>query len=587
MKRLTTLLMLMLATTVGNQQAFSQAVTITLNPGWTWISYSRADTLDFATALGTFTPMEGDIIKSQYGFAMYQEGQWSGGIQQFYPGLGYMYYSMRTVPTPISFGEPAPQVIVTTMEPTNITTNSATCGGNVASSDGNYVFVILRGICWSTNPNPTFNDNYVEVGNGLGTFIASMTDLTIGATYYVRAFAVTANGTFYGDEKSFSAKNGFPTLITSVITNISEFNAIGGGDITDDGGFAVTTRGVCWSTTQNPTITDSHTVDSSGTGGFISRISGLNPSTTYYVRAYATNEYATAYGDEMSFVTLDIPIGAINGLFSVSETQQVWFSQGNLQYQASTNIWRFAENQWDFVGDEIQGTVYENNVKSDNSLISPTYDGWIDLFGWGTSGYNHGAICYQPWSTSTNSHDYYAYGNYQYNLYDQTGQADWGYNYISNGGDTVNQWRTLTQSELSYIMFSRSTASGIRYAKANVNGINGLILLPDDWDASTFSLLGINNNGANYNNNILTISQWGFLEQSGAIFLPASGVRESGMSVNYSGLFGYYWLATYSTDWYNNSTARCLNFTGSEINSAYPEGRQWGICVRLVQDYNP
>lgn len=133
------LLMLSLALVMGSQQAFSQAVTITLNPGWTWISYSRADTLDFSTALGTFTPMEGDIIKSQYGFAMYQEGQWSGGISHFYPGLGYIYRSMRTVPTLISFGEPAPQVIVTTMQPTDITTNSATCGGNVASSDGNYV----------------------------------------------------------------------------------------------------------------------------------------------------------------------------------------------------------------------------------------------------------------------------------------------------------------------------------------------------------------------------------------------------------------------------------------------------------------
>ena len=497
------------------------------------------------------------------------------------------------MPVTVTFNvqQPVPQVIVTTVEPTDITTNSATCGGNVVSSNGDYVSVTLRGICWSTNPNPTFNDNYVEAGNGIGSFTASMTDLAIGTTYYVRAFAVTANGTFYGDEKSFSAKNGIPTLITSVITSISEFGAIGGGNIIDDGGFSVTARGVCWGLTQNPTIADSHTIDSSGIGGFISSINGLSPSTTYYVRAYATNEYATAYGDEMSFVTLDIPIGAINGLFSVSETQQVWFSQGNLQYQAFTNTWRFAENQWDFVGDETRGTVYDNNVKSNNSLISPTYNGWIDLFGWGTSGYNHGAVSYQPWSTSTNSHDYYAYGNNQYNLYDQTGQADWGYNYISNGGNMVNQWRTLTQSELSFIMFNRSTASGVRYAKANVlgiNGINGLILLPDNWDADTFSLLGINSNSANYNNNILSISQWESLEQSGAIFLPASGVREElGTSVNYSGLFGYYWLASYCSDWNNNSAAKCMIFTSGEVHNAYPEWRQYGTSVRLVQDYNP
>ena len=268
----------------------------------------------------------------------------------------------------------------------------------------------------------------------------------------------------------------------------------------------------------------------------------------------------------------------------------MYFSQGNLQYQASTNTWRFATNQWNYVGgtdSEIGGT--NGNVSgSTNNNISPNYNGWIDLFGWGTSGYNHGAVSYQPWSTSTNSHDYYAYGNNQYNLYDQTGQADWGYNYISNGGNMVNQWRTLTQSELSFIMFNRSTASGVRYAKANVNGINGLILLPDNWDADTFSLLGINSNSANYNNNILSISQWESLEQSGAIFLPASGVREElGTSVNYSGLFGYYWLASYCSDWNNNSAAKCMIFTSGEVHNAYPEWRQYGTSVRLVQDYNP
>ena len=147
------------------------------------------------------------------------------------------------------------------------------------------------------------------------------------------------------------------------------------------------------------------------------------------------------------------PIGAINGIFSIGENTQVYFSQGNLQYQASTNTWRFANNQYDYVG-------------TDNANISETYDGWIDLFGWGTSGYNHGANCYQPWSTSTTCSDYYAYGQDNYNLYDQTGQADWGYNAISNGGNSVGLWRTLTQPEWDYVFNTRTTASGIRYAKA-------------------------------------------------------------------------------------------------------------------------
>ena len=489
MKKLGMLLMLSLALVMGSQQAFSQAVTITLNPGWTWISYSRADTLDFATALGTFTPMEGDIIKSQYGFAMYQEGQWSGGISHFYPGLGYMYRSMRTVPTPISFGEPAPQVIVTTMEPTDITTNSATCGGNVASSDGNYVFVILRGICWSTNPNPTFNDNYVEVGNGIGSFTASMTDLSIGTTYYVRAFAVTANGTYYGDEISFLTQT--------------------------------------WSN------------------------------------------------------------GILPGAFSVSADQQVYFSQGNLQYQASTNTWRFAEHQWDYVGgtgasypyDEC-GNVYANGVKCSNNEISSNYSGWIDLFGWGTSGYDHGAICYQPWSISDDDDNYYAYGDRQYNLFDQTGQADWGYNAISNGGNIINQWHTLAKSEWYYVFFTRTTTSGARYAKARVNGVGGVILLPDDWNMNIYNLNNTNIENAHYDNNVINASQWLTLENAGAVFLPITNQRD-GNSLNGTGTYGIYWT---SSSFFNPWVSAYAVIIGNNVvdPSNATGGRSLGLSVRLV-----
>ena len=116
-----------------------------------------------------------------------------------------------------------------------------------------------------------------------------------------------------------------------------------------------------------------------------------------------------------------VPTGAINGLFSISETKQVWFSQGNLQYQASTDIWRFAEHQWDFVGGthyingQVYGNVYENGIKCDNSLISSTYSGWIDLFGWGTSGYNDANdsnnVEFKPWSTNVyTENNYFGYG---------------------------------------------------------------------------------------------------------------------------------------------------------------------------------
>lgn len=140
------------------------------------------------------------------------------------------------------------------------------------------------------------------------------------------------------------------------------------------------------------------------------------------------------FGHKDDPVLPSVPEGAINGLFTINEAgDQVYFSKGNLQYQASTNTWRFAEHQWDYIGEG-------------NTQASPDYDGWIDLFSWGASGYNHGANCYQPWEKGE-QFDHAAYYHNHYDLCDETGQADWGYNAISNGGGQERTWRTLRSSE--------------------------------------------------------------------------------------------------------------------------------------------
>ena len=260
------------------------------------------------------------------------------------------------------------------------------------------------------------------------------------------------------------------------------------------------------------------------------------------------------------------PTGAINSLFSVSSSQQVCFSQGNLQYKASTNTWQFAANQYDYIG---------NN----NGNISETYNGWIDLFGWGTSGYNHGAVCYQPWSTSTTFSDYYAYGSPIFSLFDETGQADWGYNAISNGGGQTNQWRTLTTQEWQYVFNTRTTTSGILYAKAKVNNVNGVILLPDDWSSSTYSLSNTNQSGADYTSNTISSTQWNTLQDAGAVFLPAAGSRE-GTSVNDIGSYGYYWSAS---SLYNiNNYAYFVFFSSIGLGTGDISDRFYGNSVRLV-----
>ena len=200
------------------------------------------------------------------------------------------------------------------------------------------------------------------------------------------------------------------------------------------------------------------------------------------------------------------------------------------------------------------------------------------MFGWGTSGYNHGANCYQPWSTSQTNSDYYAYGNSSYNLFDQTGQADWGYNAISNGGNQENLgWRTLTTQEWQYLFNTRSTLSGIRYAKANVNNVNGVILLADDWNSSYYTLNSANTSAANYTTNTITATQWATLEQHGAVFLPAAGYRY-GTSVNAAGSYGVYWSSSYN----DSGSAWNVYFSDSYLYAGNGSRRYYGQSVRLV-----
>ena len=234
------------------------------------------------------------------------------------------------------------------------------------------------------------------------------------------------------------------------------------------------------------------------------------------------------------------PSGILPGLFSVSASKHVNFSKGNLQYQASTGKWRFADNQWDCIGD-------------DNLNISYNYSGWIDLFGWGTGD--------NPTNNSAGLGDY---GNF----------SDWGNNTISNISTNSNKWYTLTATEWEYVMEKRATPSGIRYVCAKVNGINGYILLPDDWHAYYYHL----NTEYDYSCNQIDLSDWDVLESKGAVFLPASGFRNPyDNELKYVGTKGYYWASSYS----GLQTAWCLEFTPYEyIEHSYY--RRNGMSVRLV-----
>lgn len=191
---------------------------------------------------------------------------------------------------------------ITTMEVSEITVNSAQSGG-VIVIDGDSSDIIARGVCWNTAPNPTIEHFKTNDGKGIGEFNSALTELAVNTVYYVRSYATNSGGTYYGNEDSFITRNGVINLSTNPVTSIKDNAAVSGGNITDDGGATITDRGVCWSTTTNPTTSDFKTSDGNDSGVFISSITGLTPVTTYYVRAYATNSVGTAYGNEESFIT--------------------------------------------------------------------------------------------------------------------------------------------------------------------------------------------------------------------------------------------------------------------------------------------
>jgi hypothetical protein len=191
---------------------------------------------------------------------------------------------------------------VTTADVTNITISTATSGGEVTADGG--AAVTARGVCWSRTPNPYVSGDHTTDGSGTGTFISSLADLLPGKQYYVRAYATNSAGTSYGDNKVFTTLTTTPSLTTTSITAITTTGASSGGNVTSDGGDAVTARGVCWSTSADPTTADNHTTDGSGTGTFTSSISGLSPGAHYHVRAYATNGIGTSYGGDLQFTTL-------------------------------------------------------------------------------------------------------------------------------------------------------------------------------------------------------------------------------------------------------------------------------------------
>jgi len=236
--------------------------------------------------------------------------------------------------------------------------------------------------------------------------------------------------------------------------------------------------------------------------------------------------------------------GALPGKFSVSNEMQIQFSQGNLQYQASTNTWRFAANQFDTIG-------------AANAMIAADNEGWIDLFAWGSGDNPTKSIA----------------DNYQYPDY-----TEWGSNLISNGGADI-PWRTLSYEEWCFLFEKRADAKN-KYGVGEVNGVGGMILLPDEWvlpDGLTFKTGMGKGLGTAYNTmNVFTLDEWKKLEKNGAVFLPDTGQRKG---TKVSSDCGFYWSSSPSGAYVSHE----IFFSPICLSLKSTSGRSYGAAVRLVR----
>lgn len=316
------------------------------------------------------------------------------------------------------------------------------------------------------------------------------------------------------------------------------------------------------------------------------------PTVNYDYDFELSTDAPTLERNVMATIQVDINTHANNSritevdhsLFSVADngdgtTRQIRFSKGNLKCSRlnieapwnNSNIqWRFLEPQYAIV--ETPANPYCTEEYGDKTDVS--------LFSWGTSG-NGEAICIYPYNTNQSDGNYGPQinsGDFNYITY------DWGYNAISNGGNQIGMWRTMTALEWDYLLVGERTVgrtnANNKKGLGSINGINGLIILPDSWiipEGCDFIA-----STSTYSNNTYTPEQWGLMEASGAIFLPSAGGRNGTRVNNDVGQNGLYWTST-AADYYTQA-AYYTGFNSGSLLFFYSSGRADGRSVRLIQD---
>ncbi|MBI5944540.1 MAG: right-handed parallel beta-helix repeat-containing protein [Chloroflexi bacterium] len=311
-----------MGTVYGEEVSFTSLIVPTVTTqAVTNITTTTATGNGNITALGIPNPTQHGVVWSTSanpttedskttGGSVSATGAFTGNITGLTPGTLYHVRAYATNTAGTSYGEDVTFTAyhiptVTTQAVTAITTTTATGNGNIA--DLGVPNPSQHGVVWSTFADPTVADNKTTDGEAgaTGAFTSLMTGLTPGTLYHVRAYASNSAGTVYGEDVTFTTLLA-PTVTTQAVTAITTTTATGNGNITVLGTYNPTEHGVVWAITANPTTADSKTTDGpvSATGSFTSSITGLIPGTLYHVRAYATSDADTSYGEDVTFTAL-------------------------------------------------------------------------------------------------------------------------------------------------------------------------------------------------------------------------------------------------------------------------------------------
>jgi len=297
----------------------------------------------------------------------------------------------------------------------NITATSASLQGEITADGG--ATIMERGVCYSTHQNPITSDSKIIYGTGIGSYTVSLTGLTTGSIYYVKSYAINSAGTGYSSQSTFKTLALASVLTTAQLMNITKSSATSGGNVSNDGGSQVITRGVCFNISQNPTIANAKTVDGAGTGSYISSITGLSPNTTYYVRAYATNSVGTAYGSQVNFNSSDYPncgtVTDVDGNIykTVTIGTQCWIRENlkTTKYNDGTSIPNIT-GEWAWIALTTGAYSWFDNLKDAYGIYGILYN-WYSI--------NTGKLAPKGWHVPSDSEwtiltDYLTLNGYGY-----------------------------------------------------------------------------------------------------------------------------------------------------------------------------